>query len=232
MNGPRVTPQGLIIAVCGLHGGAGTTHVATLLANAAARTCSPVLLTESDPIGGALGLHLGLTTDYGLADLAAAHAGGSTLAASSIRMLSNGLRISAGPPAIRDPLHPEATEELLLAARCVNALTILDAGHVNDAHAQVVLPHAQHVIWTAAADTDHRRAATVLGSALTTAARSARWTLVISDVGRGRATSLAAELTAACPAVGGTVVVPELRTADSSDDEALLAARQMLAALQ
>ena len=221
-------PRGQLIAVCGLHGGAGTTTIAALLAQTAATTVSPVLLTESDPTGGGLGLHLGLTSDHGLADMVAAHAAGSPLPPTSIRCVSDALRICAAQPAPRAPLERTATAEILRATRHLNAMSIVDAGSIEDAHAQAVLPHAQHVLWSVAADADRRRVSAVITSDLTATAQTARWTLVLNDIGRGHIAQVRTALRDGCPTTTATVIVPPLRGLAPSSHVAQHAARLLL----
>ena len=224
---------GPVVAVCGLHGGAGTTSVAVLLARAAAARApaGAILLADSDPAGGGLALHLRTASPHGLADLAAAHAAQRALAAPPFVQLYDGLRLCAPAPVDRGPLPPDAVGPVLADARAAHLLTVIDAGQLREPHAQAVLEHADVVIWALSSDADLHVARQLLSSPLARVARGARWLLVVSDGGRRGAAAPVGDLARSAPTAVATVLVPFLRDLPDDDDRRRLAAASLLAAL-
>lgn len=226
----RVAAAGPLVAVCGLHGGAGTTTIAALLATRAAARTEPggVLLADSDPSAGGLALHLGLASAYNLAELAALRSAGRPLEHAPFADLPAGVRLCAAAPAPRATPTPGAVGAVLAEARSAHALTVLDAGPLSSVHAQGVLEHADVVVLALAAHTSLTPVRRLLASPLVRAARAARWALAVSDVGHAGPTSAVRELAELVPTAGGCVLVPRLDELSSDDDQCVLAGAELL----
>jgi MinD-like ATPase involved in chromosome partitioning or flagellar assembly len=92
----------MIVAVCGLHGGAGTTTIAALLAHAAAaQQPGGVLLCDSVPGAGDLALALGAVSPYNLTDVARLAASRQTPTQLPWLEQADGPRLMARAPAPR-----------------------------------------------------------------------------------------------------------------------------------
>ena len=142
-------PDGPVVVVCGLHGGAGTSTLALLLAHyAAAASSVPVLLCEAP---GASGNQLALgapESAVSLDALAVTLACGARPRDGWWAEREN-LRVLATPPAA--PLHAPAGADLcgtLRAAAREHGLTVVDGGSVRDHSTRELLGCATHVIWT------------------------------------------------------------------------------------
>jgi len=142
-------PDGPVVVVCGLHGGAGTSTLALLLAHYAAVASSvPVLLCEAP---GASGNQLALgapESAVSLDSLAVTLASGARPRDGWWAERGN-LRVLATPPAA--PLDFPAGAELagtLRAAAREHGLTVIDGGSVRDHSTRELLGCATHVIWT------------------------------------------------------------------------------------
>lgn len=142
-------PDGPVVVVCGLHGGAGTSTLALLLAHYAAVASSvPVLLCEAP---GASGDQLALGAPESAMSLDAL---AITLACGARPQDGwwaerENLRVLATPPAA--PLHAPARTDLggtLRAAAREHGLTVVDGGGVRDHSTRELLGYATHVIWT------------------------------------------------------------------------------------
>jgi hypothetical protein len=160
--------RGPVVVVCGLHGGAGTSTLALLLAHYAAVASSvPVLLCEAPAASGDQ-LALGAPESAVSLDALAV-----TLAAGA--RPQNGwwadrenLRVLATPPAARldSPPRVDLSGTLQAAAR-ENGLTVVDGGSVRDHSTRALLACATHVIWTLSIQPGAvQQASTVLASGL------------------------------------------------------------------
>ena len=167
----RAQTHGAVVAICGLHGGAGTTTVAVELASARAVLAhGRVFLADAGHVGG-LAAHLGQETRVSLADLADARARGIVPAGSLYAR--DGVTVCA-PAACPAPEPIDmALRDLLDAARAEQTLTVIDAGSVGSP-AFDAAELADRVIWVADARRDLRVAAAVLSSPAASAARSVR----------------------------------------------------------
>lgn len=152
---------GPLVAVCGLHGGAGTSTLAhALAATAAAESREPVLLAEAEPASGDIARLTGTSSPQTLGELALAHFAGTPPDGGSLARAAD-LRVLAGARPAPIAVSPEgAVAALLEAARARHGLTVVDAGALRDTGAREILRAATHIIWTvsarpAAADMAH-----------------------------------------------------------------------------
>jgi hypothetical protein len=142
-------PGGPVVIVCGLHGGAGTSTLALLLARYAAVASSvPVLLCEAPAASGDQ-LALGAPESaVSLAALAVTLGLGARPPDGWWAEREN-LRVLATPPTA--PLDTPAGVDLsgtLQAAAREHGLTVVDGGSVRDPSTRALLGCATHVIWT------------------------------------------------------------------------------------
>ncbi len=179
-------PGAPLVAVCGLHGGAGTTTLACLLAEhaAAASPTGRVLAVEADARAAELAGRLGAPSESSLAHLA-----GQRLTARRaehpLTQRKDGLRVLAAPaPDLVEP-PPSAVAAVLAEARAAHALCVVDAGSVRQPFADSALAGADVVVW--AAD-PARLDPCAFASPPVRPARGARWVLALVPVsGNGRA---------------------------------------------
>jgi Mrp family chromosome partitioning ATPase len=141
---------GTVVAVCGLHGGAGTTTTAAALATAAAATSAPgrVLAVEADGRAGELAQHLGAASPWSLARLALLASAGRRPDGAPFVERDDGLRVLATAPDTQADATAEVVAVLAEAAR-THGVVVVDAGSLTGRAAPVCLPAAQIVIWTA-----------------------------------------------------------------------------------
>jgi hypothetical protein len=220
---------GPLVAVCGLHGGAGTTSLARLLAESAQASApaGAVLLCETDPCGGGLAVELGQASPHGLHDLAADRRDARR---APFAQLSDGLRLCASAPGPKAPADRSQLGGVLDDARAAHGLTIVDCATLREAHGHIALERADAIVWALRADHEPRRALLLLGSALARSARRGRWVIAISDTGvapADHARTAARELTEHLRV--DIVLVPRLATCDN--DAQVLAAQQLSRAL-
>ena len=174
-------PGGPLVAVCGLHGGAGTTTLACLLAAHAAAS-SPsghVLAVEADARAGELAARLGVASALALPELAAARIADRLPDDGAVAQRDDGLRVlaAAGPRAAAAPAN--ALAAVLAEARVAHGLCVLDAGCLRGPAAETALAGADVVLWVAdPARLDHA----VFASPLVRPARGARWLLALVPV--------------------------------------------------
>jgi hypothetical protein len=139
---------GPIVAVCGLHGGAGTSTIAHLLAAGAARDSrAPVLLCESDDVAGDIARLSGVTSPLSLAELGAAYAAARPPAGGTLAR-AGALRVIAGAPRLPADAPAGAIGDLVQAAAARQGLTVLDAGTLRAPGSRELLQAATHVVWT------------------------------------------------------------------------------------
>jgi septum formation inhibitor-activating ATPase MinD len=223
----------MIVAVCGLHGGAGTTTIATLLARAAAaQQPGRVLLCDSAPGAGDLALALGATSPYNLTDVARLAASRQTPAEVPWLDQADGLRVMARAPARRAAAQTDAVTQVLRDAGAVHSLVVVDAGTLRAEHATAALRAADVVLWTLDATARLDRCATLIGGPLATEARHARWLLAASATGRDSDVPVAARLTELVPTAARLVLIPALGQRAAVAPQRLLAGTQLLSALR
>jgi hypothetical protein len=220
---------GPLVAICGLHGGAGTTSLARLLAEAAqaSATAGAVMLCETDPCGGGLAIELGQASPHGLHDVAADRRDARR---APFAQLPDGLRLCAAAPAPRAPADSSQVGATLDDARAAHALTIVDCATLREAHGHVALERADAIVWTLGAHHEPRRALLLLGSALARSALRGRWVIAVSDAGVAgvdNARTAARELTEHLAI--DVVLVPNLASCDN--DARALAVQQLSQAL-
>jgi hypothetical protein len=222
----------MIVAVCGLHGGAGTTTIATLLARAAAaQQPGGVLLCDSAPGAGDLALSLGDASPYSLTDVARMAASRQTPAQMPWLEQADGLRVMARAPARRAAASTDAVVQVLRDADAAHSLVVVDAGALQSEHATAALRAADVVLWALDATAQLDRSAALLGGPLAADARHARWLLAASATGRDGDVPVAARLTELVPTAAHLVLVPAAGHTAADTSGRLLAGAQLLSAL-
>jgi Flp pilus assembly CpaE family ATPase len=187
---------GELVTVCGLHGGAGTSRLTAAIGDAAAAASGPdrVLVTETDPAGGALAPRYGAASPQTIHDLAR----GRVVGGASFATLDSGLRLLAATPAGRTAAAPDAVATVLDGARAAHGLTVVDAGIVREPHNTAALALATTIIWTLCADRADELGA-LLASPLTRRGRAARWVIAVRPAA-GHQVNLRALIAAAATA--------------------------------
>jgi hypothetical protein len=188
-NGFEATP-GALVAVCGLHGGAGTTATTTALASAAAARSPRGGVLAIDAAGaGELARSLGTGSPWSLTHLAALVAAGTVPEGTPFAERPDGLRVLATMRPHPEPVDPDVAA-VIAEARRAHALVVCDVGAVNGGPAVQCLPLADIVLWVARAE---RLDATTgrLADTLARPARRAPWGLVVCG-GRPSRRALAA----------------------------------------
>jgi hypothetical protein len=223
----------VIVAVCGLHGGAGTTTIAVLLARAAARRApGRVLLCDTDPGAGDLATALATTSAHNLAELARLVAAHRRPTATPWTDLDDGLRLLAREPTRREHAPAEVAARVLADAAAAHDLVIVDAGPITASHNIAALQAADIVLWTIDATAHLDRCAQLLASDHSTTARDARWLLAASNTGRTGVEVTAAQLGELVPSLEQLVLVPAIGPlAAPPSASATTAAQQLLTAI-
>lgn len=212
MAATGLTARSPIVAIAGLHGGAGTTTLALALAQHAAAAAPPgsILLTETDPRGGGLALALDASSSTTLAELARVRGAGAAAPSSPLAQLPDGLRIIAAPPAERSDADPGDVADTLRDAGAAHAMTVVDCGTIREPHAVGAFEAATAIVWVTAPGAATRRVGHLLHGPLADSARRAPWILAVSDIaGDGRPDSLD-DLRALTPMARHVVLVPRL----------------------
>jgi hypothetical protein len=138
---------GVLLAVCGLCGGAGTSTLTYLIAAAIARsTPRPVLVTDASSPGGTIASLAGVQSPRSLTELTAQVAAGLPTGP-LVATTSNGLRVLATSPRLTATCDSEVLRLLLDQARERYVLTVIDCGTLATDAAQVALGRASHVAW-------------------------------------------------------------------------------------
>jgi Flp pilus assembly CpaE family ATPase len=219
----------VIVSVCGLHGGAGTTTVAALLATTiAARHRTPVLLCDTDPCAGDLALSLGACSELSLAQVANAIDAGHRPTQPLWAEPRDHLRLMARPPERCDAARRKTVSRVLADAGTAHAMVIVDAGRLTSPAALGALHVSDAVVWTLDATAAITRCAALLASSLSTPARDARWLMAASATARRGDSSALRDLPSLLPAVDGYIMVPRLGQRSAEDPAADLAAAQLL----
>ena len=143
---PR-SARGVLLAVCGLCGGAGASTVAYLTARFSVRRCAgPVLVCDTGGASGGLADHAGVTAAQSLLEVAEQVTAGLppgcvyAIVADGIRVLATGPRFTAG--CARD-----GVELVLEDARAAHALTVVDCGTLASEADRLALAKASHIAW-------------------------------------------------------------------------------------
>jgi MinD-like ATPase involved in chromosome partitioning or flagellar assembly len=222
----------MLVVVCGLHGGAGTTTVAQILAAAAAlHTPGSVLLCDAAPGDGDQALAHGLASASDLHALAHMVAEGRQPTVVPWADLTNGVRLLARAPEPRPPAPAAAVEEVLRDAAATHQLVVADAGTITSPYAPAALRAADVVIWALDSTATSRHCAALLSGNHSNPARHVAWLLAVNATGRDPQPTVGAELSALVPSAGSQVLIPVVRALDSADPSRQLAGSQLLAAL-
>ncbi|MCW2953202.1 MAG: hypothetical protein JWQ48_2372 [Conexibacter sp.] len=227
------TPSAPIVCVCGLHGGAGTTTIATTIAAHAVALSGPgtVLLTETDPAGGGLALALAGASPVGLTELATLRAAGATPTLAPFAQMPSGLRVTAAVPAEREPAPEEAVSEVLADASRAHSLTVVDCGSIREPHRHGALPVASALVWTIAATAPSGLVRQLATGPLARSARHLPWLLAVSDTRGDGAREALADLRDLVPGVRRVVLVPQLARLAADDERRGLVASQVIEGL-
>jgi Flp pilus assembly CpaE family ATPase len=168
-------PGAPLVALCGLHGGAGTTTLARLLAEAAA-AASPagrVLAVEADARAAELARRVRAASALSLAELAL-RPGEQT---APVSQRADGLRVLAAVQPASAEAPNSALAAVLAEARAEHALCVVDAGSVRTRAAEPALAGADVVVWVA---DPARVEPDAFASPLVRPARGARWVLALA----------------------------------------------------
>jgi hypothetical protein len=224
----------MIVAVCGLHGGSGTTTLATLLARAAARQApGAVLLCEVSSAAGSLADAVDATSPYDLAGLADLVSRGRRPSETPWIDLADRLRILARPPRPPSPIPAEALRQVLADADTAHDLVVVDAGPLTSTTAaHVVLASATQVLWTVDSTAVTNRCRRLLAGHVCSSARGARWLLGVNATGRDGASLPSDQLASLHPSLVATVLVPRVGHLGEDDPSRDLSGMQLLNALR
>jgi hypothetical protein len=144
---PAAVPAGVLLAVCGLHGGAGASTLAALIAETIGGAhADPVLLCEAPGATGDQAALAGTTSRVSLAQLATAVAAGRV--PRSFWGRHGSLRLLATAPQPPPAVSTVALIDVLQAARGEHAVTVIDVGTLRDPYATAIVSAASHVLWT------------------------------------------------------------------------------------
>jgi MinD-like ATPase involved in chromosome partitioning or flagellar assembly len=219
----------MIVSVCGLHGGAGTTTIAVLLAKAAAsRNRSPVLLCDTDPSAGDLALALGVASELNLSQVAQAIDAGRRPTQPLWADVSDQLRLMARPPERARAARTQAIARVLTDAATAHPVVVIDAGRLTAKASLGALCVSDIVVWTLDATADLGRCATLLASVLADPARDARWVVAASATARHGDHTALRDLPAFLNAIDGHLLVPRLDQLPAEDPAVDLAQMQLL----
>ncbi len=144
----RPAPDGLLVAVCGVCGGAGATTAAYLLARSAARAGEgPSLVCDLGGIAVGLAEYAGVESPATLPALANVASGGEQPPEAAFVDGGDGLRVLARGPRFEQPIDPAGLVKLLQQSRRDYQLSIVDCGVPVGEREEVVLAAATHLIW-------------------------------------------------------------------------------------
>jgi hypothetical protein len=168
-------PGAPLVAVCGLHGGAGATTLTALLAEhaAAASPAGRVLALEGDARAGQLAMRLGAASGLSLAQLATERGSDPGV---PVAQRSDGLRVLAAAGPDLATAGASTLARVLAEARAAHGLCVVDAGCVRHPAAEPVLAGADVVVWVSDPD---RLTPAPFASPLVRPARGARWVLAL-----------------------------------------------------
>jgi MinD-like ATPase involved in chromosome partitioning or flagellar assembly len=138
---PRV-----LLAVCGLCGGAGTSTLAYLIGLfAAGEHPESVVVCDTGGPSGGLATYADVTAPRSLLELAELPT--ATLPTGSYAITADGLQVLATGPRFTPACRPEGVERVLDQMRAAHALTVVDCGTLTREAEQLVLAQASHVAW-------------------------------------------------------------------------------------
>jgi hypothetical protein len=151
---PPAPQVGVLLAVCGLCGGAGASTVSYLIARfVAERANQDVLVCDTGGLTGGLAAHTGAESPLSLAEVAEQIALGHEIAGSVYavdgRAESDGceLRVIATAPRFAASGEVRGLRALLGLARRAHALTVVDCGTLQRDADRLALRLASHVAW-------------------------------------------------------------------------------------
>ncbi len=158
-------PEGSLVAVCSVRGGAGATTVAYLLARSAARAGEgPALVCDLGGVAAGLAEYAGVESPSTLPALANAVGGRDEPPEGAFAHGGDGLRVLARQPRFERPVDTADLVELLRQSRQAHRLTVVDCGVPGGSREEIVLAAATHVIWVLPATAaGARRARRLLG---------------------------------------------------------------------
>ncbi|MFZ0381154.1 MAG: hypothetical protein WCD11_01260 [Solirubrobacteraceae bacterium] len=143
---------GILLAVCGLVGGAGTTTLAYLIARAAARQGDgPVLVADAGGSSGGLAVFAGVESSRSLPELAGALCTDVPPEEVLYSTTRDGLRVVARGPEFGTPAPLVHLRTLLGDAREAHTLTVIDCGTLASEVGQIIMAEATHVAWVVSA---------------------------------------------------------------------------------
>jgi MinD-like ATPase involved in chromosome partitioning or flagellar assembly len=153
---------GVLLAVCGLCGGAGTSTLAYLIGLFAAREHpGSVLVCDTGGPSGGLAAYAEVAAPRSLLELAELPSAG--LPTGCYATTADGLQVLATAPRFTPACRREGVERVLDQMRAVHALTVVDCGTLTREADQLVLARASHVAWVLPATVSGvRRAGAVL----------------------------------------------------------------------
>jgi hypothetical protein len=222
----------MIVTVCGLHGGAGTTTIASLLASAgAAQRPGRVLLADTAPGAGDLALAHQATSRHSLTDLAHLHDARRVPNHVPWHELDTGVRLLAHAPARRRAARQSAISQVLRDADATHDLVVIDAGAITDEHACGALTATDVVLWTLDATAIATHCAHLLSGELTAPACRARWKLVVSATGRDAIAKDIDTLHQLMPSASQIAYLPAIAGLTPDAQARSLAGEQLLSAL-
>ena len=144
----RPAPRGVLVAVCGVCGGAGATTLAYLLARSAARAGEEaVLVCDLGGVAAGLAECAGVESSLSLPGLVNALGAGEEPIETVFAHGGDGLRVLAREPRFEQPLDPPGLVRVLQQAREAHGFTAVDCGVPGGGCEEIVLAAATHVIW-------------------------------------------------------------------------------------
>lgn len=139
---------GVLLAVCGLCGGAGASTLAYLLGAAvAAPGSAPVLVCDAGEPTAGLSAYANVESLHTLGELADGLSSGRPIREGLFAEARPGLRLIASAPRLHEDADPLAVDALLRDAREEHALTIVDCGGLATAAGRIARESASHLAW-------------------------------------------------------------------------------------
>jgi len=152
--------SGLLLAVCGLCGGAGASTQAYLIAAAEQAVLEPgtVLVADTGGPGSQLADYAGVASPRSLTE-AAGLAAASQPVGQLVAVASDGLRALACGPGFATDCAADGVSLLLDHARSHYALSVIDCGTLARHADQIALVKATHIVWVLPATSSAARSA-------------------------------------------------------------------------
>jgi Flp pilus assembly CpaE family ATPase len=140
--------RGLLVAVCGLCGGAGASTQAYLIAAAGQAVLEPgtVLVADTGGPGSRLADYAGVASPRSLTE-AAGLAAASQPVGQLVAVAGDGLRVLACGPGFATDCAADGVSMLLDHARSHYALSVIDCGTLARHADQITLVNATHIVW-------------------------------------------------------------------------------------